>query len=265
MRAEHTRLYRALSARACFGFDVAAGHDGGYRDLARLTEAGASPDDRSASTQWARVAGETIEEEIARLRAGRDRAATLRDARVLASLDALIDGLSYIALLRGAATYEATRPAMAFREDAMKRRFTAARALFGSRMTLMGHALHLAKDDRRRDAPGLVGPGGDRVASLGHYIVQECGLRAFSIWMLYAEGEDSQPLPDLPRRAQFPRESLNAHLAAAFKAPTLLLTRDAPTEPVVIGQMYNSTFRASLPAQADAVYFVPRVTAMRAQ
>jgi erythromycin esterase-like protein len=249
MRAEQTRFYRTLAPERYFGFDVAAGHDGGYADLAAM---GAS---------IARVHGETIAAEISRLCTAR---AAFGEGEMGDALDALIDGLNYTALVQDAHTYEATRPAMAFREDAMKRRLAAIRRTAPGPLVLMGHALHLAKDDALIDAPGAVGPGGDRVTSLGHHVTQELGVKTFSIWMLYGASENSQPLPDLPRRARFPAQSLNARLARRFNAPTLISTANAPAEPLAIGHMYNAIFRTPLRPQVDALYFIPRVTPMRA-
>jgi erythromycin esterase-like protein len=152
---------------------------------------------------------------------------------------------------------------MAYREGAMKRRFADIRALVGDQLVLMAHALHLPKDDDLLDAPGIVGPGGDRVASLGHHINQETGLKTFVIWMIYGTGEDSQPLPDLPRKARFAPDTLNARLAARFDTPALVLTQSAPKQALAIGQMYNSTFRTPVHSQADAIWFVPKVTPMQ--
>jgi erythromycin esterase-like protein len=263
MRAEQTRFYRGVNPRAYYGFDVAAGHDGGYADIDAETAAASDATVDAWRRGLARVAGESIDEEVARLTAlSRAVPASLGDP-VRAALEALIDGLRYTALLRDAQTYEATRPAMAFRENAMKRRLADIRALSPGRMILMGHAMHLAKDDGRIDAPAGVGPGGGRVSSLGHHVAQELSLKTFSVWMIYGAGEDSQPLPDLPRSARYPPDTLNAKLAARFSEPTLISTVDAPDEPALIGHMYNSVFRTHLRDQVDALYFVPRVTPMR--
>lgn len=246
MRAEHTRFYRALGAlapRAFFGLDIDGASGDGYGDLADL----------------ARAPGETIAEEIARLSGLRP----LFSGRARASLDALIESLHYVALSKDAASYDALRPAMAYREDFMKRRFAEARAFSPGPFALMAHAMHLAKNDNLIAGGVGVGPGGGQVCSLGHHIVQTLGLSAVSIWMIYGEGADSQPLPDLPRTARYPRDSLNARLARRFETPTLVLTEGAPDAPIAIGHMYNATFRTRLPGQVDALYFIPRATPMR--
>ena len=169
----------------------------------------------------------------------------------------------HAALVRDAATYEATRPAMAFREDAMKRRFADARAIFPGRIALMAHAMHLAKDDNLINAPGAVGPGGRLTPSLGHHIVQELGLKAYAVWMIYGGGEDSQPLKDLPNKARFPSHTLNARMARLFDQPTVVSLEGAPDVSYAIGHLYNTLFETRLKAQADAVWFTPKVTPMR--
>jgi erythromycin esterase-like protein len=159
---------------------------------------------------------------------------------------------------------------MALREDCMKRRAAAALAMkpAGARgLVFMAHAFHLAKDDRLFDPKAMgVGPGGGLVPSLGHHLVQEKGLKAYAVWMLYGEGEDSQPFPDLPRKANYPETSLNRRLAL-FDEPVLLPLDDAPAAltaaPVGVGHMYNAVVPTRLKDQVDAIYFVPRVTPLQ--
>lgn len=255
MRAEQTRFYRSIAPRAFFGIDIAADVGGAYADLIQL--AAGEPGFRAA---LARRGGETIAEEIARLESLR----APDDAQTRETLAAQIDYLRYVSLLAGARTYEQTAPAMAFREDAMKRRFATARDLTGGKMVLMAHGLHLARNDALISAAPGVSPGGGQASSLGHHITQELRLKTFSIWMIYGAGEDSQPLPDLPRVATYPRDTLNARLAQRFDRPTLISVDGAPDAPIGIGHLYNGVFRTRLRGQTDALYFLPRVTPMRA-
>ena len=261
MRAEQTRFYRTLSPKALHGFDVAAGHDGGYVDLfARLDATGAPQAWRAA---LARRPGETLAEETARLTALAAEAPAGLDRLARADLSALIDGLAYTGLVKDAATYAETAPAMAFREDAMKRRLASIRALSPGRLVLMGHALHLVRDDDAIAAPGTVGPGGARTPSLGHHLARELGLSLFIVWMIYGGGEDSQPLPDLPRTAAFGPETLNARLRRRFDRPVLLDARRAPETPVEIAHMYNSVIETRLPGVVDALWFIPEASPLR--
>lgn len=277
MRSEHERFYHGLSAAGdgqlgYFGVDIDGDPGGAYADIDVLTSPWAASTEVAAwRAKLDRVPGESINQEIRRvhralpiLPASMDTEARLA---VIAAMHALTDSLEYVLRTYSASSYEATRPGMALREQAMKRRYAAARSTMGtSKPVLMGHALHLAKNDLLIDPIAAVGPGGGRVTSLGHHIVQELGKKAFSVWMIYGGGEDSQPLIDQSRIADFPADTLNVRLAA-FNEPTLFLLDSVPAElldaPVKIGQMYNSVFRTTLRRQVDALFYVPRVTPMK--
>jgi hypothetical protein len=127
----------------------------------------------------------------------------------------------------------------------------------------MAHAFHLAKDDRRIHGIG-VGPGGDQVSSLGHHLVQERRLAPFSAWLVYGEGEDSQPFPDLPQRASFPPESLNRRLAEVGGPLVVPVPASgAFDDDVGVGHLYSQVVPVHLPSEADALFFVPRVSPLR--
>lgn len=261
MRAEQSRFYRALRPEAFHGFDVAAGHDGGYADLFARLEATGAP--AAWTRALARQPGETLQAEAARLAGRLAEAPADLDPLARADLSALIDGLTYTALVKDAATYAETSPAMAFREDAMKRRLADIRALSPGKLVLMGHALHLVRDDAAIAAPGIVGPGGQRTSSLGHHVGRELGLPMFIVWMIYGGGEDSQPLPDLPRKADFGPDTLNARLRKRFDRPVLLDARRAPDAPVRIAHMYNTVIETSLPGAVDALWFSPEASPLK--
>jgi hypothetical protein len=145
----------------------------------------------------------------------------------------------------------------------MKRHFANAEALCGSaRLVLMGHALHLAKKGDPVAGSGI-GPGGGRVSSLGHHLAQERGLNMLSVWMLYGAGDDSQPFPDLPNAASYPSDTLNAALAS-FGKPLLLPLADPVFEqPMKVGHMYNAVVNVAPREQADAIFFLPRVSPLQ--
>lgn len=268
-KAEHSRFYAGLRAAAqgqgvavsLRGIDIDALPGGAYEDLAAwLTPA--------ELADLARVPGETAPQEAARLRRA---AARFRDRpEAIALLAALADSLDYVARTYEAADMDALRPGMAFREDCMKRRAADAFALRPAGtpgLVVMAHAFHLAKDDRLFvQGIGGVGPGGGVVPSLGHHLVQERGLRAYSVWMVYGEGEDSQPFPNLPRKASYPADSLNRRLAL-FDRPVLLPLHDAPAaltdQPIGVGHMYNAVVPTRLKGQMDAIYFLPRATPLQ--
>ena len=178
----------------------------------------------------------------------------------------MIETFRYTALAHPAADYEALRPAMAYRETTLKRRVDRMRASLADDevLVLMAHAFHLAKNDDRIASVG-VGPGGDRVSSLGHHLAAELALPAYSVWLLYGGGEDSQPFPDLPRTARYPAGSLNAQFARRGDALVVPVApgADALGRDVGVGHMYNLVVPVHLPSQADAIFFVPRVTPMQ--
>jgi hypothetical protein len=267
-KAEQSRFYRALRAlpgmheeRRFFGFDIDA-PGAGYDDVAAARGSPAIPAQFWA--QLERVEGETLGAEADRLEA----AAALLPAdaeAVRVDLDALIGTLRYAALAMSALDYEALRPAMALREELMKNHVERilAGVAPGELVVLMGHAFHLIKDDSAAATAG-VGPGGGVVPSLGHHLVAS-GLRAQAVWMLYGEGEDSQPFPDLPRRASYPAGTLNT-LLARHRAPLVLpvpAPHGTPPEPAAVGHMYNAVVPIDLRAAVDAIHFIPTVTPLR--
>ena len=269
---EQKRFYRGLRAEAArreqqvrlAGIDIDALPGGSYEDIAELLPNDAKNGDALLSALRRRP-GESARAEAERLRHALTLIPPGWSPEIAEAVRALSDSLDYIAMTYGAESYEVLRPGIAFRENAMKRRLTAARGLFGtSRLVVMAHALHLAKDDRVIKGSG-VGPGGNIASSLGHWLAREQQQKVVSVWLLYGGGEDCQPLASLPRRACFPAHSLNRQLAR-FGRPLLFFPADAPElfgEPSVVGHMYNSLIATPLAAQADAVLFLPRVTPLR--
>jgi len=270
MLAEHGRFYRALREtgriRDYIGFDIDS-PGGGYEDIASSRDAMA---DRVPDSFWRRlerVTDESLLDEAARLEALLPLLAEPALAQQRQDLLSLVESLRYTGMIRFAEDYEAVRPAMVYREETMKRRIRQclARLPGDTTLVLMSHAFHLAKDDSDIERKG-VGPGGDRVSSLGHYIVNELGESVRSVWMLYGGGEDAQPLPDLPQRANYPRDSINRQLAARFASPVVL-----PITPGVrgglssvrVGHMYDTVVDVNLGLEADAVMFFPEVTPLR--
>lgn len=117
-KAEQARFYHGLRAlpgiRRFFGFDIDA-PGAGYLDLRRNAH-----HDPSFWRRLRRVRGESITEEADRL----EHALTMLsgdDSELRADLAATITSLRYTQMVNDAADYEAARPAMAYREDVMKR------------------------------------------------------------------------------------------------------------------------------------------------
>jgi hypothetical protein len=276
MAAEQGRFYRGLrsaaagAALAYHGLDIDGLPGGGYADIAdALAPSADEPGVRAFLQGLARVAGESVAEESARLAALIPEAAAVGATapEVEVSLCSMAESLTYIDITYPAKTYEATAPGMAFREGCMKRRFDQIRALTSDApMVVMGHGLHLAKDDRLLRGATGVGPGGGQECSLGHHLVQVEGLTAVSIWLVHGAGEDSQPFPDLPRRFAYPADSLNRRLAP-LAVPALIPIAGAPKglfdRPLVVGHLYNAVQPVVLDGQVDAILYLPHVTPMR--
>jgi erythromycin esterase-like protein len=253
-RHEHVRWLRALrdvrtpagERLAHRGFDVDYEPGAGY---AHLAEELAREEPLAA-----RVPGESLEAEIARL----ERLAAKLGTRTARSLR---DGFRYVALTKDAKTLDSLRPGMAFREQVMHEQVddVVASRPPGARFIVFAHDLHLARDDSRVSRGGGVGPGGDRVDSIGTHVAKRHPGQVFTMWMLDFEGRDSQPFASLGNELRAGRGTLNAALADAgdsFFVPVAgpLAGRQR------VAFIYGSTADVELEAQADALYFARRVT-----
>jgi erythromycin esterase-like protein len=278
-QAEQLRFYRALRALDAelefYGFDVDALPGGAYADVAdTLKDCACDPAMSAWLANLARVPGESVSDEAARLRAALARweaRALVSDARTIRrvslSLGALIDTLDYIGLTYHQTDYTALSPGLAHRETILKRQALAALEDGGGRPTVfMAHALHLLKNDRLGGAAGPAGPGGARTPSVGHFLSVGRGLRVFSVWMIWGGGEDSQPFPDLPTRFEYGRDTLNAALGDLCE-PVMFPVTGAPKGLFdrlwSVAHMYNATTKVRLEGQVDAIFYLPSVGPMR--
>lgn len=132
------------------------------------------------------------------------------------------------------------------------------------RIVLMGHNLHLAREDAHiRNQSGGVGPGGGPDASLGTYLCRKQPHDVFVMWELHYEGEDAQPFTQYGNRVRAPKRTLNAALAEIGDC-FVLPTAGAPMrEPVDVASMYNTTFGADIAEQADAIFFIRHVSPLQ--
>lgn len=261
MRQAHTRLYaelRKLNITRYYGFDVDA-PGGGYDDISKAVPADTLP--ATFRERLAQVNGESLGEEAARLQALRDDYSDSSPFLPAAEhMAALIDSLKYTALVNPAPNYESTRPAMALREDAMKRRVDSIIASLASdeQLVLLGHAFHLAKDDSETEEKG-VGPGGGLTASLGDHVTRSmtaAGQGVCAAWMVLGAGQDSQPLRDLPQHLEYPRGSLNSTLLELGRE-TIIPVAGSPLKVEKLGHLYGLVAQVNLKAQADALHFFP--------
>ena len=262
-RHEHVALLRALRELkprlANHGFDVDYQPGAGYAHLGELAG--------DARALAARVPGETIEAEIARLeRLVRALEANGASPAQLRTARSLRDGFRYTALIKDAPTLESLRPGMAFRERVMHEQVDDIVAAHprDARFVVFAHDLHLARDDARIAQPGgVVGPGGGRVDSIGTHLARRHPGEVFTVWMLDCEGRDAQPIAELGNRVRAPRGALNRALARAGDAYFVRVQGPLAGQHR-IAFMYGSAAEVDLGANADALYFVRRVSPLRA-
>ena len=270
MRRAHGRFYaglRNLGPVDFFGFDVdvpGAGYHALLDEQDSATKAGLP---HAFFDELARVPGESISEEADRLEHLLQRYSGRAGYPLIETdLEAMHDSLRYRLLADQAEDYEATRPAMAWREESMKRRV--ASVLSGALGTvqedalivLLGHAFHQAKDDAGIAGQG-VGPGGGGTPSLGHWLNREQMIETAAIWLLYGAGRDSQPLKDLPNEFAYPEDSVNGVLGQREEALVVPLGADCPWgSRSGVGHLYNLVAEVDLCGEADAVHFLPVVT-----
>jgi erythromycin esterase-like protein len=269
-KAEQIRFYRELRTLRPLrfaGIDIDAPGNG-YEELFAARERVDAPD--AFWTALACVPGESLAAEADRLEAAlamlTNTAADPAHDAFCEILRSMIENLRYTALAHPAPDYEGLRPAMALRESFLKRRVERLwRSLEDDEvLVLLSHAFHLAKDDRRIGRAG-VGPGGDQEPSLGHHLVQRLGIDVRSAWLLYGAGADSQPFPDLPNDVAYPATSINAAFGRRERPFVVAVASaaDALGLPVGVGHMYNTVVPVHLPSEADALFFIPRVSPMR--
>lgn len=290
LAAEQIRFARALRSMGegaerwhLFGFDVDYYPWLAYEDLDAWL--GAGPDDpplRELRERLARVPGETLDEEVARLGAAARRAAELLPALearcgpalaadIVRSARTLHASHAYVRGAHRARSWAELREPMAARERLMVEHVDHALGVLGpdERVVLMAHDQHLARDDAGiRGPPGGVGPGGGIVASLGSTLARREPERVFSVWMLEERGEHSGALHSLGNRLESVPGTLNALLGEvgpAFVLPTASSDPRARllASPQDVVTLYGSRIRVVPAAQTDAICFIRDVGPLR--
>jgi len=262
-----------------FGFDINAEAGGGYRDIEELLNYELySPELAELRQLLNRVPGESVKQEIQRLdfllhmvenNTGRLRDAIDRErfAQLKHCILTMRDSYRFHLMASSANDYKSLNKAMAFREEMMCRHaeYILSQMKPDDKLVLMGHNRHLSKDIGQIKKPGASPPGGRLVPSLGTYLSRRLPDQVFSIWMLHECGYSSHPFKNLSREYTAKYGSLNSILAQAgdryllFTAATDRRAALLDADLDIVG-LYNITFRAALAKQADAVFFVRKVT-----
>jgi hypothetical protein len=171
----------------------------------------------------------------------------------------------YLAAANAAETFEALRPVMARREELIHERVGEfLRDHPGEKVALMAGSTHLAKNDEAIDTPGVVGPGGGMVPSIGHHVVHDLAdTGVLSIWFLHGAGRSDNPYLDGTGTLVPAPGTLNAELLQHVGRPCLLRVDD-DREWRSITQMHNAVLQCRLAEQVDAIVFAPFVTPLSA-
>jgi erythromycin esterase-like protein len=266
-----------------FGFDVDPPDTVGYEDaLAILEHAAGDSTVARILGELNRVAGESIDNEIARL----DGALATIQANLqhledlLGPADAaelwhgtacLRATLAFRRDIRTAATYEALNPAMAERERFMQREINRAVRDAGpeAKFVLMSHNLHLCRDlsaVARVDAGA--GPGGKTEPPLGAYLAARHPGQVFTCWMLIGRGRDCHPFAGLPREIALVPGTLNAVLTEVGECFMLPVDPGDPRARLLATDIEVrwdgiTGARLTVARQADAIFFVRDVAPLR--
>jgi erythromycin esterase-like protein len=266
-----------------FGFDLDPPDTVGYEDaLALLEHAAGDPAVARIMGELNRVAGESMDDEIARLDAA---LATIQTnlqhlEELLGPADAaelwhcaacLRATLAFRRDIRTVKTYEALNPAMAERERFMQREMNRAVRDAGpeAKFVLMSHNMHLCRDPAavaRSDAGA--GPGGKTDPPLGAYLAARYPGSIFSCWMLIGRGRDCHPFAGLPHEIAIVPGTLNAALAEVGECFMLPIDTGDPRARLLAGDVEVrwdavTGARLAVARQADAIFFVRDVTPLR--
>jgi erythromycin esterase-like protein len=279
LRSFNETLSAGISRVHFFGFDVNAAAGGGYKDIEDLLNHELYLYEFAKARQLLLpLPGESVKQEIQRLdyllNEVEDSAGRLKEAigqKRFAQLKQCIltirDSLRYHLMADSADSYKDLNKAMAFREEMMCRyvEYVLAQMKPEEKLVLMGHNRHLCKDSGKIKKPGASPPGGRIVPSLGTYLSRRWPDQVFSIWMVHEYGKSSHPFKNLSSEYTTKRGSFNSALAQAgdrYLLHTAVADREADllhSDLDVVG-LYNITFRAAIAKQADAVFFVRKVT-----
>ena len=167
----------------------------------------------------------------------------------------------YLAAANAAESWEDLRPVMARREQLIHQRVgELLRHHPDDKVALLAGSTHLAKNDDAVDTPGVIGPGGGIVHSVGHHVAHDLtDGPVLSIWFLHGTGHSDNPYLGPPGTLVAAPGTLNAELLEGGGRPCLLRVDD-DREWRSITQMHNAVLHCQLAEQVDAIVFAPVVT-----
>ncbi|MBX3216001.1 MAG: erythromycin esterase family protein [Labilithrix sp.] len=283
------RDLRALGASTgdrihLFGFDYDAAPGGGYADARRAMEActddGVTRDVRAALTppRNTNIDAEVrrLEMLVARIDGSREVLDGACGASAVSMARDALDQLafSYRTMFEWRASAADTSPGgaarmtrmFAARENGMAARFTRwiASVPADSRVALLGHNLHVARDSERLRY-GLAPHDQPMWTSLGTSIERDRAKSIWVSWLLYGRGTRyAPPKPEAISQVELRAESLEAHLAATPGASFVAVSR-VPPDSVVDRPMPFGTesSEGSGPVRnaSDAIVFLPTASA----
>ena len=260
-----------------FGYDVSVKPGGGYVDAwAVLSRHAEEPIAVEILERLRRVEGESRIEEAERLEtlvgslAERDDAVLdafgARDRRELRrALICMAEGLRFVEAIRGEFTTEEKHTALRRRELNMHSQMDEILAALGpdEKIILLGHNLHLSRASSRVDWEGRT-----MWPTIGTHLASTIPDQVYAVWMLYEQGQHVvvRGEPPLQRilSLQFDLETLLARVGDLYLLP---LGSGAPAEGFLAHprnfSMGGFRPRCALTEQADAIFFVRRVSAPR--
>lgn len=180
----------------------------------------------------------------------------------------LRDTFEYVRITYRAKTSAALGPGFAFRERVMHGEVKRQLQRSHTKIALMSHNAHLAKDvGAIRSASPASGPGGGAEPSLGTFLNQRYSGEIFSIWMLIGRGRDSQPYSSKRTISEL-KGTLNAILGEIGDCFVLPIVRGderarSLRSELPIAMDGNVTIGAAVARQTDAIFFVRDVTPLR--
>jgi hypothetical protein len=100
--------------------------------------------------------------------------------------------------------------------------------------------------------------------SLGTYINRLLPDQVFSIWQLHEQGKGSQPYTELKKEYSSIQRTLNPILSKVA-SKYMITTSGVPLleKEIDITGIYNTVFRTSIAKQADAIFFIRKVSPMK--